>query len=922
MIEPKFINKENYSSSSLNYDELLQQGIAFIQQFSGNQWSDYNYHDPGITFLEQICYALTDLGYKANFPIEDILLAHKDKFDLESNNLLIPPEKIFPSAPLTSFDYRKVIIDLEDSVKNAWVYPIKDNALGILGTFDVLIQFKDGLDEAQIESSILNVENILMENRSLGTDFNSIIILKKDIISISGDLTINSFVLGESVLAEIYHKIDLKLNKELKFYEYEDLLQEEKYDQLFSGPIQKNRFIKEEELKRKTNEIYQYEIKEIIQSIEGVIALDNLVIYKNGIKMYDDIIPFDYNSYPSLDKNYYDSNTDRLKFKRNDTSYDIDATILTQLYDSIALNDKKSYFKGYKSKKNIKPGRFSQKQIAHYYSIQNEFPSIYGLKEFELPSKSAPLRKSQVNQLKAYLLLMEQIMANYLSQLVNIRNLFSIDIDINKSSLQTLYNQIPTEIGEIDKLIENKNDSFLKFVNTIAESESVLVKRKNQITDHLLSRFGEIYDTALLSKLNTNIFDDLSEHEIQLESLKSKLNYSKAIVDLGRNRIKAFNYKKEYNLENNISGLRQRLSLVLNIENHEIKSCLDPLVENSEISKIDIEWESELLDIENGPSISVFSSKNSDAEPEDANFYCEDYDTLKSLFLYAHKKKSYQIIKSISDYCLLFNSPKQEAPVKVFNSATEIKCEEIQKKIIEKFKKFNRDCEAFFLIENILLRPNIETNYHLLIYAERNEILLKSYYDTERNVLRDLRDDLWVIILKEQNFSIEKDEKTNEYIIVVYDLFNKPILKSEKQFNTIPLAEAEQARIIKYFSTKRILKSDIISFSSIEVTNREVSKFPNDFPYSNHINFIFPDWPVRFQNNEFKNLIFESIEEFIPAHLSYTTFYLNFQDLEIFEDVYFKWLHYKREGDFAKLELESLQLIQLISSYQPTYVSK
>ena len=94
MIEPKYIAKGKYDSKSLDYDLLLQQGIDLIQQFSGNQWTDFNYHDPGITFLEQICYALTDLGYKSNFPIEDILLAYSDNFDLENNNLLIPPEEM------------------------------------------------------------------------------------------------------------------------------------------------------------------------------------------------------------------------------------------------------------------------------------------------------------------------------------------------------------------------------------------------------------------------------------------------------------------------------------------------------------------------------------------------------------------------------------------------------------------------------------------------------------------------------------------------------------------------------------------------------------------------------------------------------------------------------------------------------------
>ncbi len=174
-----------------------------------------------------------------------------------------------------------------------------------------------------------------------------------------------------------------------------------------------------------------------------------------------------------------------------------------------------------------------------------------------------------------------------------------------------------------------------------------------------------------------------------------------------------------------------------------------------------------------------------------------------------------------------------------------------------------------------------------------------------------------MIILKEQSFSIERDEKTFGYMIVVYDLLNKPILKSEKQFNSKALAEKEKLNIINYFSKKRAAKTALISFSEIAVTNSELHNFPNDFKYSNHINLIFPDWPVRFQNNEFKDLIIESIEEYIPAHLSHSIFYLDFQALEVFESIYFKWLKYKFEGNFEKLDQESLQLIQLISSYQP-----
>lgn len=918
MIKAKYINKEKYNSKSLNYDELLQQGIELIQQFSGNQWSDYNYHDPGITFLEQICFAITDLGYKTNFPIEDILLAHTDDFDLENSNLLIPPNKIFSSSPLTPIDYRKIIIDQDDTVKNVWVNPIKDNFFGINGIFDVLVQLKDGLSDSQIENSKSNIENILMENRSIGTDFNSITILKKDIISLSGKIIINSFVLGESVLAEIYSKVESKLNKELKFYDYEELLKQNNYENIFSGPLQKKKFIKENELNHKTNEIYQYEITEIIQSIEGVVSVEDIVVYKNGVKMFNDIIPFNKDCYPSLDKDYYGFTTDKLVFERNETSYEIDAVILNQLYDSISLNEKKTYSKKFKQKKHISEGRYSKNNIEYYYSIQNELPSLYGLKENEIPSSSNKKRKSQVNQLKGYLFLIEQIMSNYLSQLVNIRNFFSVEM--NNNTLKTFYNQLPTDIADLNKIIGENNDSFFEDLNFSSESKKMFISRKNKVVDHLLARFGEIYDTSLITKLYNSINDNLSDYEIELKSLYSKLSYSKAIVKLGRNRIKGFNYKLKHDEKNNFSGLKQRLCLILNIQNNNIKSALDPLLEGSEINKIKSEWKTKLIEIENGPSISVIAPEDLNNNTNEVNFYCPNYDSLKSLFLYACKRKSYQIIKSKSKYNIVYNSPNQKTPANIFQSKSLKECRKALDKAMKKFNQFNSDCESFFVIENILLRPVVEIVYQLEIYKENNKVLLKSYYNSEYNILRDIRDDLSIIIQNKDNLSIEKDESSNKYRIIVYDLVNLPILKSENEFNSKAAAEKEKKQIISYFKTKIESKIEIDSFTEILIKNNILNKFPSEFKYSNHLNFIFPDWPIRFQNNDFKALIDVSIKEFIPAHMTYDIYYLDFQNLSIFEAIYFKWLNYRYDGNYEKLELESLQLIQLMMKCK-NYVS-
>ena len=155
MIEPKNFTIPEFKSDSENYDLLLEQGIALIQNYSGERWTDFNYHDPGITLLEQICYAITDLGYRTNFPIEDLLIGKKEGLDLEQTNLFFPIDKILPSKPLIPEDFQKLIIETIDEVKNAWVYPVNDSLLGVNGLLNVFVQCEEvnGIEFSEEELS-------------------------------------------------------------------------------------------------------------------------------------------------------------------------------------------------------------------------------------------------------------------------------------------------------------------------------------------------------------------------------------------------------------------------------------------------------------------------------------------------------------------------------------------------------------------------------------------------------------------------------------------------------------------------------------------------------------------------------------------------------------------------------------------------
>ena len=451
------LNTENYSSESQRFDELLQEGISYIQNLSGEKWTDYNYHDPGITILEQLCFAITDLGYKSNFSIEDLLMLGVDDFDFENKNLFIPPNKIFSSNPSTFNDFRRLIIDSIDEINNVWLERIKDNKASIKGLFNVKLQLKDNISD-EIYNDVINKTNlILSENRKLSSDLNKIIILNKDTISIGANIIIDSFYVGEEILAKIFIEIERRLNDKVKtvgFEYFED--KEISVDKIFQGVETKNGIILEDNLKDKTNQVYVSEIIEIIRNIEGVINIKDFVIFKNGIKIYDEIIFFSENSYPSLESfdTYFSENSEsEINFIRNNTNYNIDRIIFSQIYDSHTTSDNISILKNYKTKTKLK-GRFSLEQLKKYYSIINEFPAVYGLRDKELNPKASKLRKAQMKQLKAYLLLFDQLMANYNAQLANIRNVFSID-SIDK----TYFSKVPTDISGLEEILKSKNIS-------------------------------------------------------------------------------------------------------------------------------------------------------------------------------------------------------------------------------------------------------------------------------------------------------------------------------------------------------------------------------------------------------------------------------------------------------------------------------
>jgi hypothetical protein len=430
MAEPLFIEANEGQKDITDFDFLKENGIEFIQSLSGNIWTDYNIHDPGITILEYLCFALTELGYRSRYSVKDILSTILKKDDVE--NLLLTPSEILSCKPVTISDFRKLILDI-DGVKNVYFSKQKDSK-DFNGIYDVLVElfpeFDDEFNRKIIEREIA-IE--LEQNRNLCESFTKIKFVEYLPVSfiidveIDGDFTINSLLI--SILASINEYI----SPTIRFYGLKEMIDKGyKVEEVFNGPLLKNGFIIEKELEelKYRSSIYASDIIHDIMDIEGVSTVRNLDIIfgeertKWVGKVKEGFAP------------KFDLENTFVRFFHKGKSIQEKNGSVTSLERLSAFFSKKSAHKNLKFEKH----KGEDINLGEYNSIQNDFPATYGIGQLGLSPYETDARKAQAKQLKAYLLFFEQMLANYFAQLENLGELFSIRKISNTYFSQPLLN--------------------------------------------------------------------------------------------------------------------------------------------------------------------------------------------------------------------------------------------------------------------------------------------------------------------------------------------------------------------------------------------------------------------------------------------------------------------------------------------------
>ncbi|MCB0374884.1 MAG: hypothetical protein KDD04_03100, partial [Sinomicrobium sp.] len=353
----------------MDYYALRKEGIALIEKYSGHIWTDFNVHDPGVTILEALCYVLTELGYKIDFPLEDILYSAPDKtgFSLKENAFYTAPE-ILPCQPVTITDFRKLLIDRIEVVNDAWVF-FSDGEERERDLLEVWL-LPDEDSTVSAEEVIKEAHQVLAAHRNLCEDMAGIHILPREECQLEATIFIDNKIDPEKTAARLLFALEKNLlNPALTRYSVTEMLEKNiPPETIFDGPEMYHGYSSNDSLSSFPKQLDLLKVMNTILDVEGVYHISDLAVTFKG-KRYTDHIALDY-CLPIFVPKFSGSGGHKLSFHKNDTLLPFNEAESVQFYEQLKSQQKRNYSIDTVTETGIshREGRF--RAVSDYLSIQ------------------------------------------------------------------------------------------------------------------------------------------------------------------------------------------------------------------------------------------------------------------------------------------------------------------------------------------------------------------------------------------------------------------------------------------------------------------------------------------------------------------------------------------------------------------------
>jgi len=640
MNESVTISKNTETRDDRDFDFLRREGLKHIEAMCRKLWTDYNSHDPGITLLEALSYAITDLGNRIDLPMQDLLAV--PEADSGSTTENFPTAKqIFTTKPVSETDYRKLLIDIE-GVNNVFIQVhsetkivkhclLKDEAtdadpqgklsykeslphyekagsFSLKGLYDIYfepnsdIQIMDDTSEvrkaliAEIKEQVIAAYHA---NRNLCEDLEIVKEVNYLDVLVCGDIEIERNANPTKVLVEIMFRIQEYLSPSVKRYTLDQLLEKGvAVEDIYEGPVLNNGFILNEELEKAAikREVRLSDLVQIVSETPGVSVIRKLKMGRcAGETVSEDLRNKNKQKWTMC------LNTDEKTLPRLCM---LNSIKITNLYKDVIPVDVDAEEAKEKLEERIQLHQQSLRlsyddipiangryvELDQYRSVQNDLPEMYGTGEYGLSPSLPPERHAKAKQLKSYMLFFDQILATYFGHLRSMGNLLSGDV-----GTQSYFATPISDVKDFNDLVKNPT-LYTADVQHILEGLDDYQERKNQFLDHLLARFAENmneYAFAMLEGFGEDVTGATLWHKSAL---------LREYPQVSANRSCGFNYfagKAEAWDTRAVTGLQHRLARLLGIRDYSRRdlTLLDyDIYQEEDADDDDNEWRWRLKD--------------------------------------------------------------------------------------------------------------------------------------------------------------------------------------------------------------------------------------------------------------------------------------------------------------------------------------
>lgn len=537
------INKQYYITDAplpaeQDFNVLKEKGIDFIGSHTGYSWTNLNPADPGVTILDQVCFALTELGYCGDFPIGDLLAGTDNR--LKTKGRFYLPEEMLTTAPVTINDYRKYVIDRVSAVRNCTFIPQVKQGVVLWQVYLLLDDAVTG--KSTIQGICNNVFFILNKCRNLGEIFLSPVPLKPLPVTVSGTLDITHQEDVSTFIALLQQQLNDYIFPPVYGNDFEKIQTGIPVDEILNGPKLENGWIPDEALVDKKDILRTMELNQFLGTLNGIansfITGFNIEGQVNAVTeiqsttpqlIFVDLLTSILNGTLAIVMNYAPVPVDMFH-PVNDLSVLAGDEVYSGVNEKI-FSDALPVVK--------------YRDVASYFSIQNTFPEIYTVGPDTVPANATDYQVAQSRQLKGYLTLFDQALANQFAQLANIGGLFSFHNAMTgapeeeeeyyarqdkyeksrpihpvpyRSFAPAYYYQSLYDVPHIRPLLKNNNafafelfplpaaemehksweaykqdpyNSYMRGLMECTDDASVNLLRRNEMLDHLLARYGE-----------------------------------------------------------------------------------------------------------------------------------------------------------------------------------------------------------------------------------------------------------------------------------------------------------------------------------------------------------------------------------------------------------------------------------------------